>query len=38
MFDGMGIWIGYLASQISLVVIASLMLEKTISFDRYNMK
>lgn len=38
MFDGMGIWIGYLASQISLVVIASLMLEKTISLDRYNMK
>ena len=38
MFDEMGIWIGYLASQISLVVISLLMLEKKISCERYNLK
>jgi peptidoglycan biosynthesis protein MviN/MurJ (putative lipid II flippase) len=36
-FDGLGIWIAYLATQISLVCISLLMLEKTISLERYNM-
>ena len=35
-FDGLGIWIGYLAIQISLVCIAVLMLQKVMSKHRYN--
>ena len=34
-FDGVGIWIGYLAAQVSLMCVSVLMLEKTISNQRY---
>lgn len=35
MFDDLGIWVGYLAIQISLVVLAVIMLQKNITQERY---
>jgi putative MATE family efflux protein len=35
-FDDLGIWVGYLAIQISLVVLAGIMLQKSITDERYS--